>query len=156
MVPISDILTTGWTEGAGDADGDRFDELDEGFAAADEATTFATHTAPGTGSETLECKLTARDTPADETKMDIRIQIRARVGDIASIITDVVEGTTIRFTEDTALTTAAGWTMHRPNGTNNDLSSVVDWTNVRVRIRNAEDTVGEILDVSMISIRQGA
>lgn len=157
QVPISDTQKTGWTEGAGDTDGDAFDELDEGVAAADDSTTFWTHTAPGTGAQNLKMKLTARDIPADPTKMDIRLQLRARVGNIATVTTKIFspEGT-LRFTEATALTTAEGWKVHRPNGTNNDLSSVTDWTDVHMLVENSEDTVGEILDCSMMSITQGA
>lgn len=46
-LPVSDDLTTNWSEGAGDGDGDAFDELDEGFGAGrgsgsgpDDATTY--------------------------------------------------------------------------------------------------------------------
>ncbi len=157
QVPISDTSKGAtWAEGAGDSDADAFDELDEGVAAADEATTFWFSASAGTGATPIKLKLTARDVPTDPTAMDIRIQQRCRVGDIASIKYTLYSPVgTARFTESTSATVAEGWTVHRPNGTNNDLSSFTDWTDVHIEISDEDDQVGELLDISMVSIKQG-
>ena len=158
QLPISDDEKNDWTEVAGDADGDAFDELDEGIAATDDATTAWQHTNDGLGPDILKCKMTSRDTPSDPTKMLVQVRWRALVGDINSAEIRIFSPVgTQRYVDATVLTTAEGWVTRAAEGsTGVDLSSVPDWTDVHMGVIAADDVSGERLDISTMQIKQGS
>ncbi len=155
QVPISDTtIGTGWAQGAGDSDGDTFDELDEGRANYDDATTFWSRTGAGVGGTVLKCKLTPRDTPTTPTIMSVSVRWRCTVGDMPNVHIKVYSPAgTLRKDFSHSITVAGGWTTTAENG---DLSAISDWTDVHIEAIDQDDTAGEILDVSGFSINQGA
>lgn len=75
--PISDVATTNWAEGAGDGDGDAFDELDEGIVCSgspDDITTYWLTT--DETSNTLTCGLQTVTDPALSTGHVFRVRAR--------------------------------------------------------------------------------
>ncbi len=145
LVPISDLLSTGWDEGAGDADGDRFDELDDGKDNFDDATTYAISPTSG-GSGILKLHMTKRATPLDPATMVVRCRLKRNgANNVNPVNIYVYEGTTLRSTNTT--TASSSWTT---NSEAQDLSALVDWTNVRIWIQNNAGAYR--VDVSGVSI----
>ncbi len=125
QVPISDNITTDWVEGAGDADGNVYDELDEGRAAFDDATTYWHATPDAAGLMPLRLKMSARDVPSDPTKMSVQVRVKAAVSDIPAFDIDIYEGGTNRATSRQALNVSEGW-VTKEMGTTVDLSSITN------------------------------
>ena len=80
-LPISDRVTSNWGEGAGDGDGNAFDELDEGFGAGrgsgsgpDDATTYWLTT--NEGANNLTSRITSITDPAVSTGHITRVRVR--------------------------------------------------------------------------------
>ena len=80
-LPIADVSTTDWAEGAGDADGDAFDELDEGFGAGrgsgagpDDSTSYWLTT--NEFNPQLRCDVCVITDPAVSTGHIVRIRAR--------------------------------------------------------------------------------
>lgn len=158
MVPISDqAIGATWSEDNGDADGDVFDETNEGRAAYDDSTTNWQEIGDGVAGTLLKQRMTAINTPSDPTKMDLQVRIRALVGDLASVILSVhqPQGTLISADSFT-LTTAAGWTTRQFQATSQfDLSAITDWTDVYISLIYATATSGRKLLYSAASMQQG-
>lgn len=74
-VPISDALKTNWAQGAGDGDGDAFDELDEGIISGtpDDATTYWT---TSTAAAWLQVGITSMTDPGTDEGFVIRMRVR--------------------------------------------------------------------------------
>ncbi len=148
MVPVTDEDKGNWVEGAGDGDGDAYDEMDEG-SPGDEATTY--WTSIDNSNVAISFKLTAVEAPGNpaavmprwltrghSNPVNIRLQIWEGVPDVG----------TLRFT-DGQTTTVDTWVVHAPGG---DLSAVTDWGNLYVRVGNL--ALDAWFDLSMISIKQ--
>ncbi len=151
MVPISDIVNTDWLEGAGDANGNAFEELDDGRQNPDGSTTWWYANNSGA---TLRLNMTSRATaPVTPSAVHIRMQGRASSGTITTAKILIYEGGTLRATATySSLFTSSGWSTSDQVV---DLSSVVAWTDINFYVEHTSFTpdAGD-LQVSMVSLDQ--
>lgn len=72
-VPISDLSDGAWSENAGDADADHFDEMDEGISSTDDATT-SWRSANNPSADMLSSNITSLTDPSDDTGHVLRVR----------------------------------------------------------------------------------
>lgn len=154
MVPIEDssINPNLWTEVAGDANADSFEELDEGSLSFDDGTT-AWRTPAGQGQRECRWRMTPMSTPLDPSVMIVRLRIQNNVANTQAIL-KVYEGdgTTLRATSGAMSITGGAWQTIAVDGAL-DLSSVVDWTNVWIELKGVP-TGSDYMTLSGISVRE--
>ena len=80
--PISDLVTTGWTEDDGDTT-NQFQEIDENFSSPNDADYIKTATPPG--SNEYECGLTSLTDPVSSSGHIMKVRAREPVGGGANI-----------------------------------------------------------------------
>jgi hypothetical protein len=108
-VPISDVTKTNWSEGAGDGNGNAFEELDEGIESGtpDDATTYWTTTSTDF-SNRIECNATSMTDPVVNTGFTVRF--RVRVSDASErIVPMLLEGSNARFSALVTPSAANTW-----------------------------------------------
>ncbi len=77
-VPISDVSKTNWTQGAGDGDGNAFDELDEGIISGtpDDATRYWTNAGNTGSANRLDVNITSLTDPGVNINHRMRVRYR--------------------------------------------------------------------------------
>ena len=145
-VPISDVTKTNWSEGAGDGDGDAFDELDEGIESGtvDDATTYWTTTATGFANR-IECNITSMTDPTVNTGFTVRF--RVRVGTASErLVPMLLEGSNARFSTIVTPSAADTWITIAAVIPESTAALFSDFTNLELGIYKLEGT--SALDVS--------
>ena len=132
-LPISDKSSSNVSEGAGDADGDIFDELDEGFGAGrgsgsgpDDATTFWESTG---FIVQIQCNINSLTDPAASTGHIIRSRVRksASAGKQIDDEIELWQGTTL-IAEHTLADISDTWTTHTYTLTAEEADAITDYT----------------------------
>lgn len=146
-IPIGDVTKTNWSEGAGDGDGDAFDELDDGveLGPADDATTYWTTTSSGVANR-LECSLTTGLTqPGVNT--DHTVLVRAR-GTAADTYVVILKQGGVTITSDTATIAVTNtWESYSLVLTEATAAAITDYDDLEIAVykvsgSNAFDVTG--------------
>lgn len=132
-VPSSDIVNN-WAQGAGDDDGDAFDEL----LVRDQEGWWDTVDA---NQDVLEMAMNNITTaPTDDTSVTINIVLRTDDG-AGSVRIRIIETATERATYTRSLTFGPTWNNY---SINLNLSAVVSWADMRIEIKNESSADGTI------------
>ncbi|KKM23761.1 hypothetical protein LCGC14_1611840, partial [marine sediment metagenome] len=144
-LPIFDMDTAQWTEGAGDGDGDVFDELDEGFGAGrgsgsgpDGATTYWANTGTKGADFPLATKMNAITDPVTDTGHVYRTHNRksaaaGRQVDITIRLNQIVPRASQLFTNVDNV-----WTTRTDTLTTAEANSITSYAGIELATDGAE------------------
>ena len=128
-VPIADIQKTNWSEGAGNANADAFDELDEGINSGtpDDATTYWE---TSTADAEIIMRLTSLTAPDNPQASQMRFRYNATAG-ITSVKATLYTTTTAIHSQ--AVTPITGsWVTLSAFIAESIMRQIADWTNIRL------------------------
>jgi hypothetical protein len=151
-VPVSDVLKSSWTQGAGDSDGSAFDELDDGIASGtpDDATTYWT-TSSGTGSSAnLTCGITSLTDPG--TDVGFRARWRVRHTNASETVHFVLfQGSSAILNKYATLDAANTWQTVEVGLKETTSANITDFTDLRMALHRINGSSGT-LDCSAMEL----
>ena len=143
IVPTSDITKTNWSEGAGDADGSAFDELDEGSGSVDST---GTYWKVGTDSDFLTVGL-ASPASTVPTGVSVTAALNSFVIGVQLKHTTTSEhndweirlyqGTTVLWSRTRTNSSITDWLSVTESLPQSVADQITDWTDLRIGIRRS-------------------
>lgn len=137
--PISDVTLPGaWTEGAGNANGEAWDEVDDPKGSPDDATTYWT-TSTNASEVIFQMGLPAEPIPAKSSDFDQFFQL-ARVRNSVTTFTITVvlyEGATTIATNTSGTLTGTDWQNYIPQISQAEMDTITDFNNLRMGVQRA-------------------
>ena len=143
-LPIADVANITWAEGAGDGDGNAFDELDEGFGAGrgsgsgpDDATSY--WLTLNESANNLRMDVQVITDPAVSTGHFVRVRVRKNVSGGRQLdLTYFLKDPDLIFSEDFATDLSASWQTQQHTLTGPQADSIDGYATLDVQVQIIE------------------
>lgn len=141
--PISDVNHPNWTQGAGDGNATHFEELDEGIASADDATTYWQHSSGAGGGNPIESNVTSLTDPSSSVSHVLRTRERksATGGKVLDILCALACSSGVVLVFDNKSLAAnfdtTTWTTHTYTLSGAEADAITDYTTISIATKVA-------------------